>query len=64
LAFRDTERSIDGPDVRDFVPVVDVVEAYVQALPVIQPGVVSTFNVGSGAGTRIVDLGHVSRYPA
>lgn len=40
----------DGTCIRDYIHVTDLVDAHVAVLPQLQPGVIRTFNVGTGKG--------------
>lgn len=47
----------DGTGVRDYIHVVDLAKGHVAALSHMQPGV-STYNLGTGKGTSVLDLIH------
>ncbi|GAQ92681.1 UDP-glucose 4-epimerase [Klebsormidium nitens] len=43
----------DGTCIRDYIHVTDLVDAHVAVLPQLQPGVIRTFNVGTGKGYSV-----------
>lgn len=47
-----------GRAMRDFVHVADVAAAIRSAMAAVHPGTCPIFNVGSGVGTRIIDVAH------
>lgn len=55
--FGDDYDTIDGTGVRDYIHVVDLAKGHVAALKHSKPGL-STYNLGSGKGTSVMELLH------